>query len=57
MDNEIAQTPMKRLGRAEEIADCIAFLASPMSSFMTGSAMVVDGSVIPTDEPFYRGPR
>ncbi|KAM5342239.1 hypothetical protein ACJ41O_013205 [Fusarium nematophilum] len=43
MDGEIAKTPMKRLGTVEEIVDCIVFLASPMSSFMTGSTMVVDG--------------
>lgn len=43
MDKDIAQTPMKRLGQVDEIGDCIAFLASPLSSFMTGTTMVVDG--------------
>jgi NAD(P)-dependent dehydrogenase (short-subunit alcohol dehydrogenase family) len=27
----------------EEAADCIAFLASPMSSFMQGAGLVADG--------------
>lgn len=34
---------MRRLGRPEEIADTIVFLASDESSYMTGSIVVVDG--------------
>jgi NAD(P)-dependent dehydrogenase (short-subunit alcohol dehydrogenase family) len=43
MRKEIEQTPMGRMAQMEEIADSIAFLASPMSSFMCGTGMVVDG--------------
>lgn len=43
MDGEVEKTPMGRFGTMEEIADCIAFLASPMSSFMTGAGLVADG--------------
>lgn len=43
MKHEIEKTPMGRLGTMEEIADCMVFLASPMSSFMTGAALVPDG--------------
>ncbi|KAH7348301.1 3-oxoacyl-reductase [Rhexocercosporidium sp. MPI-PUGE-AT-0058] len=43
MSEEIAKTPMKRMGGVDEIADCLVFMASPMASFMTGSSLVVDG--------------
>ena len=35
--------PMGRHGHADEIAQSALYLASPMSSFMTGSTLVVDG--------------
>lgn len=35
--------PMKRFGRAEEIADTIVFVSSPRASFMTGECITVDG--------------
>jgi NAD(P)-dependent dehydrogenase (short-subunit alcohol dehydrogenase family) len=35
--------PMKRLGRPEEIADAVVFLASGASAFMTGAEIYVDG--------------
>ncbi len=35
--------PMARWGTPNEIADAIVFLASDMSSFMTGHALVIDG--------------
>ena len=43
MDGEIAKVPQGRLGEMEEIADSIMFLASPLSSFMCGAGLVVDG--------------
>jgi NAD(P)-dependent dehydrogenase (short-subunit alcohol dehydrogenase family) len=35
--------PMDRLGRPEEIADAVLFLASNSSTLMTGAEIYVDG--------------
>ena len=35
--------PIRRLGRAEEIAPVVAFLCSEQASFMAGSVVGIDG--------------
>lgn len=42
----VATTPMGRLGRAEEVASVVAFLASDDASFITGAEIVVDGGYL-----------
>jgi NAD(P)-dependent dehydrogenase (short-subunit alcohol dehydrogenase family) len=37
--------PLRRIGRAEEVADMIVFLASDAASFITGAAFLVDGGL------------
>lgn len=43
MQREIAKTAVGRIAEMEEIGDAIAFLVSPMSSYMNGAALIVDG--------------
>src|SRR6266545_2017115 len=41
-----ASIPIRRHGRAEEIGDVVAFLASERASYVTGATIQVDGGVI-----------
>ena len=42
-DAMLAEIPMKRFGKPEEIANAVAFLASPAAAYITGTQITVDG--------------
>ncbi len=43
MEGILARVPLGRMGKPEEIADLVVFLASDKSSYITGSVIVIDG--------------
>ncbi|RME45250.1 MAG: 3-oxoacyl-[acyl-carrier-protein] reductase [Caldilineae bacterium] len=46
VEQAIANTPLGRLGKAEEIAYAVAFLASDQAAFITGQVLSVDGGLV-----------
>jgi len=42
---QLARNPMGRMGRPQDIANAVAFLASPRAEFITGINLIVDGAM------------
>ena len=44
--NVAAATPLRREGESSEVADLVAYLASPAASFMTGTSVDINGGTL-----------
>jgi NAD(P)-dependent dehydrogenase (short-subunit alcohol dehydrogenase family) len=43
LDDYMAQTPLRRTGTVEDVAEAVRFLAGPESAWITGECLAVDG--------------
>jgi 3-oxoacyl-[acyl-carrier protein] reductase len=50
-DAFIAQTPLRGIAAGAEVADVVAFLASPAARWITGASIPVDGGMSLTEHP------
>jgi len=53
MSTVLSKIPKGRPGTAQEVADAIAFLLGPASSYITGQTLIVDGGISIVAPPFY----
>jgi NAD(P)-dependent dehydrogenase (short-subunit alcohol dehydrogenase family) len=52
LEKVVPRIPKRRLGTVQEVADCVLFLLSPASEYVTGTTLVVDGGLIAVSPPF-----
>jgi 3-oxoacyl-[acyl-carrier protein] reductase len=46
VDTIIKSSSLRRIGRPEEVAEAVAFLASDRSSYISGQCLVIDGGIV-----------
>jgi len=47
-EDVLSDTTVKRLGRVEEVADLVAFVASPLADYINGANLRIDGAKSPS---------
>jgi enoyl-[acyl-carrier protein] reductase III len=52
LETVVPRIPKQRLGTVREAADCVLFLLSPASEYVTGTTLVVDGGLVAVAPPF-----
>jgi len=52
VETVLPKIPKQRLGSVAEVADCVLFLLSPASEYVTGTTLVVDGGLTAVSPPF-----
>jgi NAD(P)-dependent dehydrogenase (short-subunit alcohol dehydrogenase family) len=52
LETVLPKIPKARLGSVQEVADCVLFLLSPASEYVTGTTLVVDGGLTAVAPPF-----
>jgi enoyl-[acyl-carrier protein] reductase III len=53
LETVIPKIPKRRMGTPAEIAECVLFLLSPASEYVTGSTLLVDGGLTAIAPPFH----
>jgi enoyl-[acyl-carrier protein] reductase III len=52
IETVLPKIPKQRTGTVREVADCVMFLLSPASEYVTGTSLVVDGGLTAIAPPF-----
>ena len=53
LETVLPKIPKRRMGTVQEVADCVLFLLSPGSEYVTGTSLVVDGGLTAIAPPFH----